>query len=126
VRRRTGETMVVVTRADARGDSITLGGDSGPSIAGGWHGDTLVGLMLADGKPAGRRIRLVRRATPFVVERFYELWPGSVSDSQYAVTEDTLVFMTARDGAKLASHIARPVGQGPFGVVLQRTPYTRI
>ena len=126
VRRRTGETMVAVTRVRNRGDSITLGSDSGPSIAGAWHGDTLVGLMLADGKPAGRRIRLVRRATPFVAERFYELWPGPVSDSQYAVTEDTLVFMTTRDGAKLASYIARPVGPGPFGVVLQRTPYTRI
>ena len=34
--------------------------------------------------------------------------------------------MTTRDGAKLVSYIARPVGNGPFGVVLQRTPYTRI
>ena len=126
IRRRTGETMVEVTRAQGRGDSITLGGDGGQSIAGAWHGDTLVGLMLENGKPAGRRIRLVRRATPFVAERFYELWPGPVSDSQYAVTEDTLVFMTTRDDAKLASYIARPIGSGPFGVVLQRTPYTRI
>ena len=61
-----------------------------------------------------------------MAERVYDLWPGPVSDSQYAVTEDTLVFMTTRDGAKLASYIARPVGPGPFGVVLQRTPYTRI
>ena len=68
----------------------------------------------------------MRRATPFVVERPYELWPGAVSDSQYAVTEDTLVWMTTRDGARLASYVARPVGTGPFGVVLQRTPYTRI
>ena len=126
VRRRTGEPMVEVTRAQGRGDSITLGSDGGQSIAGAWYGDTLVGLMLANGKPAGRRIRLVRRATPFVAERFYELWPGPVSDSQYTVTEDTLVFMPTRDGAKLASYIARPVGAGPFGVVLQRTPYTRI
>ena len=49
-----------------------------------------------------------------------------MSDSAYAVTEDTLVFMKTRDGARLASYIARPVGNGPFGVVLQRTPYTRI
>ena len=42
------------------------------------------------------------------------------------MTEDTLVFMKTRDGAKLASYVARPVGKGPFGVVLQRTPYTRI
>ena len=76
-----------------------------------WHGDTLTGVMLAGGKPAGRRIRLVRRATPFVAEQHYALWPGAVSDSQYAVTEDTLVFMTTRDGARLASYVARPVGQ---------------
>jgi len=126
VMRRTGEPMVEVTRVDGRGDSITLGGDGGQSIAGAWHGDTIIGVMLANGKPSGRRIRLVRRARPFVAERFYELWPGPVSDSQYAVTEDTLVFMATRDGAKLASYIARPVGAGPFGVVLQRTPYTRI
>src|SRR5207237_5147409 len=35
-------------------------------------------------------------------------------------------FMTARDGARLASYVARPAGPGPFGVVLQRTPYTRV
>ena len=68
----------------------------------------------------------MRRATPFVVEKNYPLWPGAVSDSQYAVTEDTAVFMKTRDGARLVSYIARPVGSGPFGVVLQRTPYTRI
>ena len=34
--------------------------------------------------------------------------------------------MTTRDGARLVSYVARPVGNGPFGVVLQRTPYTRI
>src|SRR6185312_4996291 len=27
---------------------------------------------------------------------------------------------------RLVSYVARPVGAGPFGVVLQRTPYTRI
>jgi putative CocE/NonD family hydrolase len=126
VRRRTGEMTVKVTRVATRGDSVTLGGDGAQSIAAAWHGDTLAGVMLADGKPAGRRIRLVRRAAPFVAERFYQLWPGSVSDSQYAVTEDTLVYMTTRDGVKLASYVARPVGPGPFGVVMQRTPYTRI
>ena len=126
IRRRTGEPMLDVTRLAVRGDSVTLGTAGPQSVAGAWHGDTLVGVMLADGKPSGRRIRLVRRATPFVVEQSYQLWPGAVSDSQYAVTEDTLVFMTTRDGARLASYVARPVGSGPFGVVLQRTPYTRI
>jgi putative CocE/NonD family hydrolase len=125
IRRRTGDTILAVTRVGTRSDSVVLsGGDQ--SINAAWHGDTLTGVMLTGGKPAGRRIRLVRRTTPFVVEPFYALWPGAVSDSQYAITEDTLVFMKTRDGARLASYIARPVGSGPFGVVLQRTPYTRI
>ena len=126
IRRRTGEPMLEVTTVAASGDSILLNSARGQALAAAWHGDTLIGVVMADGKPAGRRIRLVRRAKAFVVERPYALWPGTVSDSQYAVTEDTAVFMTTRDGARLVSYIARPVGNGPFGVVLQRTPYTRI
>ncbi len=126
IRRRTGEWILQVARVAANGDSVTLIGGGEQSLVAAWHGDTLVGVLMAGGKPVGRRIRLVRRATPFTVENNYALWPGPVSDSVYAVTEDTLVFMKTRDGAKLASYIARPVGKGPFGVVLQRTPYTRI
>ncbi len=126
IRRRTGEPILDVTRVAARGDSVTLSGAGDESVAAAWRGDTLTGVMLVNGRPAGRQIRFVRRATPFVVERAYALWPGPVSDSAYAVTEDTLVFMPTRDGARLASYVARPVGAGPFGVVLQRTPYTRI
>ncbi|HVT40732.1 MAG TPA: CocE/NonD family hydrolase [Gemmatimonadaceae bacterium] len=126
IRRRTGEPILIVTHIGTAADTTVLGGDNDQSLRATWHGDTLTGLMFAGGKPAGRRIRLVRRRTPFVVEQSYALWPGAVSDSQYAVTEDTLVFMKTRDGARLASYIARPVGNGPFGVVLQRTPYTRI
>jgi putative CocE/NonD family hydrolase len=124
--RRTGESVLDVTRVTAHDDSVLLSGDGTESVEGAWHGDTLTGVMLEGGKPAGRRLRLVRRTTPFVVEHPYSPWPGAVSDSQYAFIEDTLVFMTTRDGARLASYIARPVGAGPFGVVLQRTPYTRI
>ncbi len=126
IRRRTGELLLDVTGIVARADSVTMRGAGDQSVAAAWHGDTLTGVLLAGGRPAGRQIRLVRRATPYVVERDYALWPGAVSDSQYAVTEDTLVFMRTRDGARLASYVARPVGPGPFGVVLQRTPYTRI
>jgi len=126
IRRRTGEANLEVTRVTARSDSVILSGSGNQSVDAAWHGDTLAGLILVDGKPADERIRLVRRTTPFVVEKPYALWPGAVSDSQYAVTEDTLVFMKTRDGARLASYVARPVGKGPFGVVLQRTPYTRI
>jgi putative CocE/NonD family hydrolase len=130
IRQRTGEPILEVAKVETHGDTLVLSSAGG---AGGdrmlratWHGDTLSGALYADGKPAGRRVRLVRRSAPFAVEKPYDLWPGAVSDSQYAVTEDTLVFMRTRDGARLASYIARPVGKGPFGVVLQRTPYTRI
>ncbi len=126
IRRRTGERILDVARVTNTGDSVTMVGPGEQALVGAWHGDTLVGVLMNGGKPAGRRVRLVRRATPFTVERNYALWPGAVSDSQYAVTEDTLVFMKTRDGARLANYIARPVGNGPFGVVLQRTPYTRI
>ncbi len=126
IRRRAGEPMLGVTRVSAEGDSIVLAGDDEHSLRAAWRGDTLTGVLLEGGEPAGRRIRLVRRSTPFVAETYYQLWPGAVSDSQYAITEDTAVFMTTRDGARLVSYIARPVGTGPFGVVLQRTPYTRI
>lgn len=126
IRRRTGEPIVAATRVTERRDSVLLGNDGDTAFAAAWHGDTLAGLLLESGKPAGRRIRLIRRAAPFVVEHPYAVWPGLVSDSQYAVTEDTAVFMTTRDGARLVSYIARPVGPGPFGVVLLRTPYTRV
>lgn len=126
IRRRTGEPMLDVSRVQLRSDSLDLTGNAGQSMVAHWSGDTLTGVLLAQGKPAGKMIRLVRRSSPFVVEKPYLLWPGEVSDSQYAVTEDTLVYMTTRDGARLAAYVARPVGAGPFGVVLQRTPYTRI
>ena len=126
IRRRAGASMLAVARVTSTRDSIVLSGDADQSIIASWHGDTLSGVMRTAGKPSGPRVRLVRRAAPFVIETAYDLWPGAVSDSQYAITEDTAVFMTTRDGAKLVSYIARPVGPGPFGVVLQRTPYTRI
>jgi uncharacterized protein len=126
IRRRTGEPMLAVTTVGGEHDSVVLNGENNQSLKGTWSGDTLTGVVLAGGKPSGRRIRLVRRSSPFTVEKQYELWPGAVSDSQYAITEDTAVFMKTRDGARLVSYIARPVGNGPFGVVLQRTPYTRI
>lgn len=125
IRRRTGQTMTEVTRVTVHGDSLLLTGADSQSIAAVRHGDTVAGVTRLGARPVAR-MRLVRRATPFVVETPYALWPGPVSDSVYAVTEDTLVFMRTRDGARLASYIARPAGSGPFGVVLQRTPYTRI
>ena len=129
IKQRTGETMLDIRRVEVRGDSIVLVGTIGGSastVAASWHGDTLVGVPSIGGKVVPSRVRFIRRATPFTVEKRYSPWPGPVSDSQYAVAEDTLVYMKTRDGARLANYIARPVGAGPFGVVLMRTPYERV
>jgi putative CocE/NonD family hydrolase len=126
LRRRTGEPMLTVTQVSTTGDSVFLTQDAQVKMKAAWHGDTLAGLQFNGDKPLDRRFRLVRRATPGVVEQNYQVWTMPASDSQYAVTEDTLVFMPTRDGARLATYIARPVGSGPFGVVLQRTPYRRV
>ncbi len=100
--------------------------DADVELRAAWHGDTLAGLQYAKGDVLDRRFRLVRRSAPGVAERDYQLWTMAASDSQYAVTEDTLVFMPTRDGARLATYVARPVGDGPFGVVMQRSPYRRV
>ncbi len=126
LRRRTGEPMLTVTQVSGLGDSVLLTQDAHVLMRAAWHGDTLAGLQFNGDRPLDRRFRLVRRATPGVVEQNYQVWTMPASDSAYAVTEDTLVFMPARDGARLATYVARPVGSGPFGVVLQRTPYRRV
>jgi len=126
LRRRTGEPMLTVTQVTTSGDSVLLTQDAQVRMKAAWHGDTLAGLQFNGDRPLDRRFRLVRRATPGVVEQNYQVWTMPASDSQYAVTEDTLVFMPTRDGARLATYVARPVGAGPFGVVLQRTPYRRV
>ena len=126
LRRRTGDPMLTVTQVTASGDSVLLTQDTRVMMRAAWHGDTLTGVQWNGDRLLDRRFRLVRRATPFVVEHDYAVWTMPASDSQYAVTEDTLVFMPTRDGAHLATYIARPVGSGPFGVVMQRTPYRRI
>ena len=87
-----------------------------------WHGDTLVGVQFVNDRPVDRRYRLVRRATPGVVEHDYQVWTMPASDSQYAVTIDSTVLMPTRDGAPLETYIVRPVGPRPFGVVMQRPP----
>ena len=126
LRRRTGEPMLTVNQVTANGDSVLLTQDERVVMRAAWHGDTLAGLQFNGDRPLDRRFRLVRRATPGVVEHDYQVWTMPASDSQYAVTEDTLVFMPTRDGARLATYVARPVGDGPFGVVMQRTPYRRV
>jgi len=80
IRRRTGEPILDIARIVSHGDSVRLTGNDNQSIEGTWRADTLSGTMLANGKPAGQRLRLIRRSTPFVVEQPYALWPGPVSD----------------------------------------------
>ena len=128
IRRRTGEPILDVTRID--GARTTRSRSAAPATqsierrVARRHARRHDALERQAVRPADSpRATKRRRSSP---SRTIALWPGAVSDSQYAITEDTLVFMTTRDGAKLASYIARPVGYGPFGVVLQRTPYTRI
>jgi putative CocE/NonD family hydrolase len=126
LKRRTGEAMLTVNHVAVNGDNVVLTQDSNVVMRAAWQGDALVGLQYVGGKVMDRRFRLVRRSTPGVVERDYQVWNMPASHARYEVTEDPLVFMPTRDGARLATYIAQPVGPGPFGVVLQRTPYRRI
>ena len=126
IRRRTGQPIVTITQVTHVGDSLLLAGPDGQAVAAAWHGDTLAGVLLKNGRAEGGRVRLIRRAAPFQVEKEVSPWPGPVSDSAFAFTEDTAVFMTTRDGARLVNYVARPVGPGPFGVVMLRTPYVRL
>lgn len=123
LRRRTGQPILNVTSISANGDSLLLTQDTGVVMRAAWHGDTLTGVQFVHGKAVDRRYRLVRRATPGVVEQDYKVWTMPASDSQYAVTIDSSTLMPLRDGAKLETYIVRPVGPGPFGVVMQRSPY---
>ena len=123
LRRRTGEPMLNVANVSATGDSVLLTQDARVIMRAAWHGDTLVGVQYTNGTPMDRRYRLVRRATPGVVEQTYQVWTMAASDSQYATVVDTTTLMPTRDGSKLETYIVRPVGPGPFGVVMQRSPY---
>ena len=88
-------------------------------------GDTIAGRIFQNGEPI-QRMWLVRRNTAPVYEPYYPLWAGPISDSTFAVEIDPAVPMQARDGTTLMSFVGRPVGDGPFGVVMERTPYLRI
>ena len=123
LRRRTGQPMLNVAKVTTSGDSVLLAQDDRVVMRAAWHGDTLVGVQYNGDRALDRRYRLVRRATPGMVEQTYQVWKMPASDSQYATIVDTTTLMTARDGAKLETYVVRPVGPGPFGVVMQRSPY---
>ena len=123
VMRRTGQPILRATKVSLMGDSVVLTQTDQVEMRAAWHHDTLVGLEYSNGRVQPRRYRFVRRSTPGVVEQIYQVWKVPASDSQYATVVDTTQFMATRDGTKLETYIVRPVGPGPFGVVMQRSPY---
>lgn len=123
LRRRTGAPMLTVTKVAPKGDSLLLTQDANTVVRAAWHGDTLEGVQYTNDRPMDRRYRLVRRATPGAPEPTYQVWKMPASDSQYATVIDTTQLMPVRDGTLLETYIVRPVGSGPFGVVMQRSPY---
>ena len=112
---------------DARvaGDSVFVALTGGYSIRARSYGDSIVGRLFNRDRPE-ERVWLFRRPTPAVFEAPYRVWSGAVSESTYAFGFDAAVAMRTRDGTMLMSFVARPLGDGPFPVVLERTPYGRI
>jgi uncharacterized protein len=125
LKRRSGAPMNSITKVNRTGDDVGISFGDSQEIRGAANGDTISGRMYRGGKPVDR-VWLVKRSSPPVWEPNYDLWPGDVSQPTFQITVDPAVAMTARDGTTLANYIARPVGRGPFGVVLERTPYLRM
>jgi len=122
---RRGEPMETIREVALEGDSLFLAFASGNAVRARLGRDTISGRFYQDGEPI-QRVWFIRRDAPPVYEPYYPLWDEPVSDSTYAVEIDPAVPMTARDGTTLMNFVGRPVGEGPFGVVMERTPYLRI
>jgi putative CocE/NonD family hydrolase len=125
INRRSGTPLERLRAVSVSGDSIVLQLAGNTSIRARVGADTIAGQYYNGAAPT-QRIWLVRRTSPPEYERNYALWPGPVSDSSFAFTIDPAVPMKARDGTMLMSFVGTPVGNGPFGVVMERTPYLRI
>jgi putative CocE/NonD family hydrolase len=123
--RRSGEVLETIRNVRLEGDSLILGFASGTGIRARVMADTIAGRLFQGGEPI-QRVWFVRRENPPVYEPYFPLWPGPMSDSIYAVEIDPALPMEARDGTVLMNFVARPVGDGPFGVVMERTPYLRV
>jgi uncharacterized protein len=125
LKRRSGAPFEPITKVTLHGDTVVVAlGDAG-EIAGVVKGDSIEGRIHRGGKPINR-VWLTRRTSPPVWEPNYAIWPDDVSRPAFQVTVDPAVPMKARDGTTLMNYVARPVGDGPFGVVLERTPYLRL
>src|SRR5258706_4560362 len=81
--RRTGQPMLTANQVAINCDSVILTQYARTVLLAAWHGGTLAGLQYVDGQVMDRRFRLVRRATPAVVERDYQGGTMGASDSQY-------------------------------------------
>ena len=125
IHRRAGGDSERIDVLRMEGDSLFLDFASGRSVRAVVAGDTISGRIF-EGSDATQRIWFVRRNAPPVYELYFAVWPGPVSEPTYEVEIDAAVPMTARDGTTLMNFVGRPVGEGPFGVVLERTPYLRI
>src|SRR5262249_54007820 len=127
-KRRSGARLYTITKVTVAGaqitSQITLTLENGSEIVGAMKGDDIEGRIYREGKPIDR-IWLVKRTDPITWESNYVLWPDDSSRPTFQVTVDPAVPMKAHDGATLMNYVARPVGDGPFGVVLERTPYLR-
>ena len=124
INRRNGTRMERIHGILVEGDSLFIDLEPGTSIRALISRDTIIGQYYR-GKNPTQRVWFVRRQSPPEYEPFYRLWPGAVSDSSSAVKIDPAVPMKARDGTVLMNFVATPSGEGPFGVVMERTPYLR-
>jgi putative CocE/NonD family hydrolase len=129
LRSRAGGNMFRIIDAATRGDSaiIEMQGGNGArqQIRGIVRGDTIAGRLVRDTTTLSLAW-LVRRKAPIAFEPPYSPWPGPLSQPTYQIKIDSAVAMKARDGTTLMSLVARPVGEGPFPVVMERTPYLRL
>ena len=125
INRRLGTPLEHIHNLTVTADSLILELAAGTSIRARILGDTISGQYYR-GKDATQRVMFVRRTSPPVYEPYYALWPGKVSDSTFGVTINPAVPMKARDGTVLMNFVGTPSGKGPFGVVMERTPYLRI
>jgi len=125
LQRRSGEPLESIQGLRLAPDSLFLDFAGGSSIRAALGSDTVAGLLYRGDEPRDR-VWFVRRTSRPVYEPNFPLWDPPVSDSSYSVTIDPAVPMNARDGTVLMNFVARPVGPGPFGVVMERTPYLRV
>lgn len=125
LKRRSGAPLNPIAKVTLTGDNVNVSlGDAG-EITGDVKGDTIAGVINRGGKPTNR-VWFVKRSAAPVWEPNYDVWPGEVSQPTFQVAIDPALPMKARDGTTLMNYVARPVGSGPFGVVLERTPYLRL